>query len=51
MRAHLLDESGDAPRAAAHYREAAALTDNRAEREYLLARAERSGHTTSGGAN
>lgn len=51
VRAHLLDESGDAPRAAAHYREAAALTDNRAEREYLLARAERSGHTTSGGAN
>jgi RNA polymerase sigma factor (sigma-70 family) len=39
VRAHLLQLTGDATGAATLYREAAALTDNRVERRYLLDRA------------
>ena len=38
-RAHLLERTGDLDGAVAHYRTAAALTTNLAERDYLLARA------------
>ena len=43
VRAHLLDMTGDAAGAAALYREAAAQTDNKVERRYLLRRADRLG--------
>ena len=43
VRAHLLEMNGDAARAAALHREAAALTDNRVEQRYLLGRADRLG--------
>ena len=43
VRAHLLDMTGDAASAAALYREAAAQTDNKVERRYLLRRADRLG--------
>jgi RNA polymerase sigma factor (sigma-70 family) len=39
VRAHLLEEAGDAAGAAAAYAEAAARTDNARERDYLIARA------------
>jgi predicted RNA polymerase sigma factor len=41
VRAHLLELNGDTQRAAVLYREAAALTDNLAERRYLEGRAQR----------
>jgi RNA polymerase sigma factor (sigma-70 family) len=43
VRAHLLEMTGDAAGAAAHYREAAALTDNQVEQRYLKHRADRLG--------
>jgi predicted RNA polymerase sigma factor len=43
VRAHLLDRRGEAGPAAENYRAAADLTENRAERAYLLARAEAAG--------
>jgi RNA polymerase sigma factor (sigma-70 family) len=43
VRAHLLEMTGDAAGAAAHYREAAALTHNQVEQRYLKHRADRLG--------
>jgi predicted RNA polymerase sigma factor len=43
VRAHLLQMTGDTTRAATLYREAAALTSNRVEQQYLLGRANRLG--------
>ncbi|MGW4499910.1 RNA polymerase sigma factor [Micromonospora sp. NPDC004336] len=43
VRAHLLQETGDAAGAATLYRQAAALTENQVERRYLLERADRLG--------
>ncbi|MGK5674322.1 RNA polymerase sigma factor [Micromonospora sp. URMC 106] len=43
VRAHLLQETGDAAGAATLYRQAAALTENQVERRYLLGRADRLG--------
>ena len=40
VRAHLLEEIGDATQARALYKTAAALTDNAVERRYLLERAD-----------
>nr|WP_202885562.1 sigma-70 family RNA polymerase sigma factor [Kribbella sandramycini] len=41
VRAHLLEQTGETGKAAAHYREAAALTANEVEQQYLLSRADR----------
>ncbi|GAB3926677.1 sigma factor-like helix-turn-helix DNA-binding protein [Kribbella albertanoniae] len=41
VRAHLVELTGDTTTAAALYREAAALTENEVEREYLVSRADR----------
>ncbi|TCC29145.1 RNA polymerase sigma factor [Kribbella sindirgiensis] len=41
VRAHLVELTGDGPRAAALYREAAELTENQVEQRYLVERAER----------
>jgi predicted RNA polymerase sigma factor len=43
VRAHLLQMTGDAAGAAALYRTAATMTDNRVEQRYLLNRVDRLG--------
>ncbi|MBX7186651.1 MAG: RNA polymerase sigma factor [Vicinamibacteria bacterium] len=49
VRAHLLEESGEAAGAVLHYRLAASRTTNLPERDYLLTRAARLAKETTGG--